>query len=330
MQKTLSLFFLMLSGPVLAQTPVTTQPLKTLMTQQQFSSNATLKSKHMPLLSAEVSATVSQIHVDVGDEVKKGDPLVSLDATDWLLQREQAQANVNASQARVQQAQLRLKRAKDLQQSAYISADDLLARETDVSTQVASLQANQAALKIAQRQAEKTTVVAPFDGVITSRSAQKGQWVTVGSPLLAIAQSDELEVHSPVPAHLVSGLAQSNQIRFQSAGVQTPLSLVKITPYIEQPANTQWVRLAPQTPLALGQTGQLIWSLNDHVIPADLLVRRSGQLGVFIAQNGQAQFMPLEQAQEGRPVAANPDLPWQVIVGGRERLQDGDAISVGN
>jgi hypothetical protein len=70
------------------------------------------------------------------------------------------------------------------------------------------------------------------------------------------------------------------------------------------------------------------WRVGSGQLPASLLSRRDGRLGVFLAREGRAHFEPLPAAQEGRPVPV--DLPPEalVIVQGQDRLQDGDELVV--
>ena len=92
----------------------------------------------------------------------------------------------------------------------------------------------------------------------------------------------------------------------------------------------QTARFKPLGEVLVGQTGQLVWYLPGQLLSADLVVKREGQLGVFVAKGQQAKFIPLPTAQEGRPVPINETQNWPgpVIIGGRERLQDGQAITV--
>jgi hypothetical protein len=64
------------------------------------------------------------------------------------------------------------------------------------------------------------------------------------------------------------------------------------------------------------------------MLPSNLISRRNGVLGVFVLGSNKARFVPLPNAQEGRP--ASVDLPDStlVITMGRERLQDGALVSV--
>jgi hypothetical protein len=114
-----------------------------------------------------------------------------------------------------------------------------------------------------------------------------------------------------------------------TANATFPTTLIKLSPVVETQAAVQNARFsATEAAPLVGQTGQLVWYLTGRSLSADLVTKRAGQLGVFVAQNNQAKFIPLPDAQEGRPVAIETNPNWQVIVGGRERLQDGDPILV--
>jgi len=315
------------------QTPVvavTVQPLSEVLIERRLTANAQVMAQNNSQLSAEITAVVNEIHVDLGDEVMAGDLLVSLDAVDVNLQLDQAKANSQAAEARLTQAESRLKRAKELKTSQYISADDLLSRETDVMVLQADLLRLKVAEKAAIRQAKKTKIKAPFDGVITSRQAQQGQLMVQGSPILNLVQTSDKQIHAKIPSHLSSQLATANRTLFAHNNIETPVELIKLSAVLETQTSMQTARFRPLDEVLIGQTGQLVWYLQGQLLSADLLVKRGGKLGVFIANDNKAQFIPLPEAQEGRPVAIKDTENWrgQIIIGGRERLQDGQAITV--
>ena len=312
----------------IATIPVTVKPLSDVLIERRLSANAEVMALNDSLLSAEISAVVSALHVDVGDVVKKGDLLLSMDTIDANLELDQAKANTQAAKARLAQAELRLNRAKELEQSQYISADDLLARETDVAVLRADLLRFKVAEKSAARKTEKTQIKAPFDGIITARQAQQGQLLVMGAGMFQLAQSTGAEIHAKIPSHLANQLAQADRTLFMSKDHEIAVELIQLSSVIEQQTGMQMARLKPQAEIKIGQTGQLVWFLKGQLLSADLVVKRQGKLGVFIANNGQAQFMPLDGAQEGRPVAMQETPDWDVIIGGRERLQNGQAITV--
>ncbi len=311
--------------------PVTVKPLSEVLVERRLTANAQVMAKNAAQVAAEVTAVVSQVHVDIGDDVAAGELMVSLDAVDWKLQAEQAAANTKAAQARLKQAQIRLDRAKELETSQYISADDLLARNTDVAVLKAELLRLKVAEKTAQRQVAKTKITAPFSGVVTVRQAQVGQLLTSGTPVLNLVQVYGAEIHANIPSHLAAQLGSASRFEFTTQSQTHAVELVQLTDVVEAQAAVQVARFkvtettAPLTPL-VGQTGQLVWYLNGQSLSADLITKRAGKLGVFIAQNNQAKFIPLPKAQEGRPATIEGENDWQVIIGGRERLQDGQTI----
>ena len=298
---------------------VTVKPLSEVLIERRLTANAEVMAVNASQLSAELTAVVELIHVDVGDEVKQGDLLLSLDAIDYHLQLDQAKANTQAAQARLQQAELRLKRANELKLSQYISSDDLLGRETDVAVLRAELLQLKVAEQAASRLVKKTKILAPFDGAVINRQAQQGQLLVMGSPIMNLVQISDQQIYAKIPGHLIS-----------QNGSETPVELIKLSPVIEQQTSMQTARFKPLGEVLVGQTGQLVWYLPGQLLSADLVVKREGQLGVFVAKGQQAKFIPLPTAQEGRPVPINETQNWPgpVIIGGRERLQDGQAITV--
>ena len=106
-------------------------------------------------IAAEVSSVVLSVHADVGQAVKKGDLLLALNPVDYQLNLQQAEANLASSKARLSQANAKLKRAQTLGDNQYISADELLERETDVMVFSAQIQADEVAVSIARRNLDK-------------------------------------------------------------------------------------------------------------------------------------------------------------------------------
>ncbi len=324
-------FAVLLPGLATGQSaiPVTVQSLDQLVVERQLQAPAEVFTANRAQIAAEVDAVIADIVVDVGQQVQRDQPLMVLDARDYQLALDQANANLASNQARTEQAQVRLKRAQELSDNKYIAADDLLARETDVVVLRAERQALLVAKRRAERDVAKCIINAPFDGVVTSRQAQVGSFVQRGAGLLTLVQTSASEVNAEVPAGLAATLPNAAQLDFVTDQASYPLALSRVSPVIETAQRIQPARLTFVDQVApIGSSGQLQWSLSDDLIPSDLIVNRQQQLGVFVAEGTQARFVALPQAQEGRPVPVSLPLETQIIVGGRERLQDGASIAV--
>ena len=312
-----------------AQVPVQVQSVDEILVDLERRAPADVQPLNDALMAAEVAAVVAAVHADVGQQVEPGQILLQLEATDYQLNLQQAQANLASSLAQKAEADAKLKRARELGENQYVSADELLERETRVMVVTALIQANEVAVAVARRNLEKCRVTAPFAGVVAERMAQVGSFVTNGSPLLRLTQMDRFELDAEIPADLADSLYSAQSLYFESRGQRWPVELLRLSPAIEKARRSRRARFSfVQEAPTVGRSGELVWHVEQGLLPANLITRRNGQLGVFLHQAGLAVFKPLPGAQEGRPLAAEFPGGTQVIVRGRDRLQDGDAVTV--
>ncbi len=299
-----------------ASVPVTIKPLESVQIDPLYSAPATVISLNHSQLSAQISARIEKLLVQVGQQVKQGDTLVQLDCSDSKLAEQDAKARQTL-------ARKELKRTKSLRRSNSIPEKDFNKAETELAQ--ANVAIEQARLKI-----ERCEVTAPFNGVVTSRQAFEGELATPGTPLLHLLDTQRLEVSAQVPAKQSANIASATALHFKNGAAQYPLKLRAVTPRINTKARNQEVRLDFTNSKALpGSAGRLQWQSGQAYLPADMLVQRDGQTGVFILQEGNAHFIAIDAAHIGYPAPAE-SIPGnaQIIVDGRLGLADGDAVSV--
>ncbi|HMN92975.1 MAG TPA: efflux RND transporter periplasmic adaptor subunit [Hydrogenophaga sp.] len=296
---------------------------------------ARVRARNVSRLAAEVGGTLQQWTVDVGAEVRRGQVLARIDPRDPELAVQRARAALQASQARLRLAQAQLDRARELTAQGFFSTEALAQRETEVALLLAETEANRAQMATTQRQLDKTVLRAPFDGEVIERLAQTGESVAPGSLLYVLAERTAVELDATLTPQDASALPQARRLHFEAEGLSHPVRLLRIGSTLSEPARTRTARLAfanaEATPVA-GTAGTLRWQEGRPHLPPSLLVRRNGQLGVFvIAAQGNttvARFQPLPGAQEGRaplvPAGWNPSL--QLVVRGQAALQDGQAV----
>jgi len=310
-----------------ASIPVQVQPLSAVLVDMERSAPADVRSLNAATISAEVTAVVKKVLADIGQNVKKGDLLVELDATDYRLTLQKTEAILASALARKLQADQLLTHARELGANQYLSADDLLARETDVMVIAAQIQEEEASVAIALRNLEKCQISAPFDGVVNQRFAQLGAYVTPGSPLLGLTQTNRFELDAEIPDELAASLKQANSITFKSRNETWQVEVLRLSNVVDAERRSRRARFgfigdAP----AVGRSGEVIWRVAQGLMPVHLLVRRNGVLGVFLHKSDKALFTPLPGAQEGRPVVVDLPQDAEIIVRGRDRLQDGDSV----
>lgn len=312
-----------------AQSPasVAVRPLSAVALPAQGSAAASVLSPNDSLIAADVTAKVARVHAEVGSTVRKGQPLLELDAADYRLALAQAQAQEASARANLQLAGQRLERARQLQQKQFASDDEVLARQTELQAAQAQLQMAEAARRVAARNVEKCRVVAPFDGVVTERLAQVGALATAGNPMLRLVDLATPEIEARVQAGDADSLSTARELVFDSQGRQWPVTLLRLAPVVDATARTQVARLSFVGDGApAGSSGTLRWQGAARMLPPQLMVKRGEALGVFVVRDGIARFVAAPGAQAGRPFAVDLPADALLVVEGQQSLNDGVSV----
>lgn len=307
--------------------PVTWQPLGTLLMHVEREAPATALSLNQSRIASEVAARVQSIPVEVGEVVEAGAVLIELDTHDAELALQRAQAALDSVRARIRLAEFQLQRARELHKRNFVSEDTLTQRETELDVLRAERAGAEAQVASARRELDKCTVRAPYRAIVHERSAQVGERAAPGTPLLTLIDVSRIEVSAQVQPKDSASLQNAADIRFVAPDGEHPVQLLRISPAIDRATRTQEVRLQFVAEAAApGTEGRIRWRSDGNLLPADLISRREGRLGVFIADGDTARFIVLEQAQEGRPAEVDLAPDTRIILDGRFGLQDGSKI----
>lgn len=198
----------------------------------EVSATGTLQPLTQVDVSSELSGVVRSVAVDQNQRVGEGDVLAELDTTRILAQIERAEANVSAARARVVDAQVTrteteqaLTRAQTLSTRGMATEQALeiaIAARDRATSAVAIAQANlevaQADLKLQEADRAKSTIYAPIDGVVLSRTVNPGQTVasSMQAPVLfVIAENLEtMELKAAVDEADIGAVTPGQQARF--------------------------------------------------------------------------------------------------------------------
>lgn len=148
-----------------------------------------LSSENSVMLRPEITGRIAAINFQEGGPVEQGQVLVELDSSVPRAQLEQAQAALVLAQSQY-------RRAQQLTQKGFISAQ---ARDESAS----ELKVQQAAVALAKAQLEKTVITAPFDGLVGLRHVSVGDYVSAGSDLVLLESIDPLNVDFRIPEHFL-------------------------------------------------------------------------------------------------------------------------------
>jgi RND family efflux transporter MFP subunit len=285
-------------------------------------------SLNLARLPAELTARIASIAVEPGQRIAKGTVVARLDCADTQLAMQRAQATLESTQARLKLAQQQLQRGTELAAKNFISRDALDAKKAEVAVVAAETRLNQAAYATARRDVAKCTVRSPYPAIVEARLAQVGEWASAGTPLVQVWDTSRMQLSAQVQPADAELLRQIEPV-FVSQGREYAVELLRVSPAINLAARTREARFSfgAVTP-APGSNGVLRWRDPRAFVPADYLVRRGGRLGVFVVDGQVARFVPLPEAQEGRPASAMLPANTRLVTDGRLALQDGMAIQV--
>lgn len=164
-------------------------------------------------ISPDVSGEIIELNILEGDEVKKGQHLMTIKPDIYIQSYNRAQASLSSSQARLAQAEARLieselsyKRANTLYKQDAIPVSDYETAQASFKVAQAEVKAAQFAVKSAeasvaeaQEQLVKTKIYAPMDGTVSRLNVEKGERVVgtnmyAGTEMLVIANLNLMEV----------------------------------------------------------------------------------------------------------------------------------------
>jgi RND family efflux transporter MFP subunit len=294
---------------------------------------ASVRARRRAELAFEAPGRVASVLVEVGDRVRSGQVLASLDTApaQWRLERAQADRDAAAAQLRERALQLQLQ--EPLAREQMVSAAALESVRAQHAVAAAQLQAAEAALAAARRDAALARIAAPFDGEIVARTVQPHGEVAAGQAVLQIEAAGELEVVAMLPDGVAARLApgQAAMARYAAPGgapAAAPLRLERLSARSENGSLVQAIfRFADAAPaVRSGSVMQL--ELPRDAAPA-IAVAPAALL--LADQPGTGSVFLLDEAR-GRVVRRAVRVARQVLADGRipvlSGLQPGELLVV--
>ncbi len=144
-------------------------------------------------VAADVSGLVSDVLVHDNEKVTKGQPLFRIDQRRFQYALEQAKASLDSRQVTLDQAKRDLTRSKNLT-SIAITVQQVEQSQQAVDVAQANLDDANAALDTAKLNLERSTVLAPVNGIVTNFDLLPGRYVNAGAGVFALIDSDSFRI----------------------------------------------------------------------------------------------------------------------------------------
>jgi RND family efflux transporter MFP subunit len=169
-------------------------------------------------MRAETSGPVREARVEAGERVKPGTILARLDDTAIRDAFLSARAAARSAEVALAEARRDLERDERLHQAGAVSERTVERSRTAVASAEAAMADAQARLVSAQEQLNKTTVRAPFAGVVSEREVSAGDVVQTGALLYTVIDPSRMQLEATVPADQLQTLKVGVPVEFTVTG----------------------------------------------------------------------------------------------------------------
>lgn len=188
---------------------------------------------------------LTEVLVDTGSVVRRGQLLARGDDTQLQAQAQQQDAQIRQAKAELAQATANLDRAEQIRDAGVYSTEALQTRRTAAESAAARLQLAQAQRGETEVRIFHTRVLAPADGVIAKRSATVGAVVQPGNELFRLIRDGQLEWLAELPGHALAEVKPGAAVRVQVAdGHRIQARVRMVEPTIDPHSRNGRVRVA--------------------------------------------------------------------------------------
>ncbi|PAU94729.1 efflux transporter periplasmic adaptor subunit [Aliifodinibius salipaludis] len=291
--------------------------------------SGTVYAKSQVSLYPEISGKISTVHVQNGEYVEKGEPIVSLEDSQYREQVEQARANLRINEARLKQARARYNELEAQYRRTKQLSDQELSSELEMETLQAQMSSAEADVDLAEAQVEqarsslaeqqdmlsKTVIKAPISGTVGQRSAETGMQVSSSTQLYTIGDLDNLRVEVVLTDQMLDDIEVGQTARIYTSSnannsdfIEAELS--RISPFLNN------ITRSTEGEIDVQNTGNKLRP--GMFVPVDILYGQSeratlvptsaiytdpnsGEEGVFVATSLGSEIQPAEQVDPENP-----------------------------
>lgn len=326
------------AAPKAALTVTATQPRRADIATA-LSANGSVAAWQEAIVGAEANGwRLAEVRVNVGDVVKRGQVLASFTSEMANADLAQSKAAVAEAEATLAEAAANAQRARELQASGALSAQQINQLLTAERTAQARLDALRAGAKVQQLRLAQTQVLAPDHGVISARNATVGAVVPAGAELFRLIRQGRLEWRAEVVAAELAQVKPGQTVRVSAAGGAPVTGKVRmVAPTVDAATRNGIVYVDLPQPGAI-KAGMFargefeVGSSSALTLPQTAVLLRDGFSYVYKlgADNKVAQTKVTVGRRVGEriEVTGGLDANARVVATGAGFLADGDTVRV--
>lgn len=303
----------------------------------------------------KVPGKVTRLQVKVGDKVKTGQVLFTLDTSDYQSSLDSAniairsaEINYEMTKEQVESAEINYERQKELYDAGAIPLVQLESLETQLnsakkSLELAEIQLEQAQMGLNQAQKAITdmTVTAPTSGTISALNVVEGQMATQAAPSVTITKLDALYIALNIPENMVNYFApgQKTTVIVNSAGEQELTgTITSVSPSANMATGLYTMKVTFESKDSLIKPGMFakveipIQTKEDVLaINSEAVVLKGGQDIVYVVENERAVAREVVTGLDSGAeveILDGLEIGEQIIIKGQTLVQQGSKVKV--
>ncbi len=293
---------------------------------------STLQGIYEAQIYARTNGYVKQWFKDIGQQVKKGDLLATLDIPDVNKQVEEAKANFNL-------AKIAYERWSKLREHDAVS-------QQEYDEKIAAYQQTEAVLKRLRDQQDFGKVLAPFDGIVTRRNVDNGDLMNAGNggtgqTMFAVAQIDKLRLYAYVPQNHAARVRVGDSVdilRSEAADKPVKGRIVRTAGAIDPATRTLQIEIqVPNADHSLlpGSYVDVAFTLKSDgglILPTNaLLINSAGSRVAIVQPDGKIRLQTVTLGTDyGHDVEIKTGLKSndKVVMNPPDSISDGQSVAI--
>lgn len=305
--------------------------------------SGTVVAKNNAELAPLESGVVKELFVEAGDSVTLGQSLLTLDDILAKLRLEQARANHQAAKVQLNEAKRLFDEVQSLAKSKAV-ADSLIAeRRANMASAKADLTSALASLRLQEEVVKRHTLIAPFEGVISSRNVDVGEWINQQDKIFQLVSNKSLRLIANLPQEHFAKISEFTDIEVSVIpdalqDKQFQLKLTNIISISDPQSRTVQVRIdiPDDSSLIPGMSAKAIFSLSgaNNVVtwlPRSALKRHpDGGFSAFSVDSGRLKHQQIQIVMSNLDHVAVAGIPnnTDVVISGAELLKHDQAVII--
>lgn len=291
-------------------------------------------------ISPEIAGLIEDVLFEEGMQVKKGDVLVRLNT-------EFVQKNIDIRKKEKEEVSIRIQNTeKNLRRFQLLYKEEATSEKAydDLADQLRELQAHHDAVQLQidklRLEMEKSSIRAPFDGIILQKLKNKGEWVSPGMSLCSLGSTADMVVNVAVSEDLIQFIHAGDSVFLSIDAVDREFkgAVKQIAPIADIVTKTFQVKISvPYFESAIQNMSASVHvpvsdQMKLRMLKRDALIRYQGKDLVYTVKEGKASILPVNiVVYDGEYLGVdNPYIVagMPVVIDGNDRLKPDQQVEI--